>query len=259
MDKKSQAKELRNIIERYIDQNVKIPTFETVDKDFHAQDRIASILTLLRVSLDCIREQGSFFDEEYMSSVNLTKQEWERQVDILVKDVYIDRTSQEGAKILESYSTRKYLLAYVNKEMNWVAVSILSASYISASILMRSIFELLIGIATRKTGKMGDRIETISFLSPKEKIEMRKLWGDLCSWSHPYGKWVKEACPVFISFRPMFHSRLCTLSIGRLERLTDLLLVIALEKFKVDKEDLLRRINKYKIDVSNLTLFQDRC
>jgi len=63
-------------------------------------------------------------------------------------------------------------------------------------------------------------------------------------------------CPIFISYKPMYHSKLCKLS---LEKLVDLLLVIALEKFEINKKDILDKVKSYKIDTSNLIFFQDRC
>jgi len=54
----------------------------------------------------------------------------------------------------------------------------------------------------------------------------------------------------------MYHSKLCKLS---LEKLVDLLLVIALEKFEINKKDILDKVKSYKIDTSNLIFFQDRC
>lgn len=257
MKRDNLRRKLRKVIEEYLDRNVKVPSFETIEKDFYAQDKLAGILVLLQATFNCIQKQGLDFDKDYLRQ--LPKPEIEKRIDVLKKFVYTGHLSQEATEILKSDSSRKYLFVYLDKELCWVAVSILSASYISAHIIMRSVFELLIGIATRKTGSMSERINGIPFLSPEERKEIYKLWGDLCAWSHPYGKWIIEVCPIFISYKPMYHSKLCKLSLEKLEKLVDLLLVIALEKFEINKKDILDKVKSYKIDTSNLIFFQDRC
>jgi len=256
MNRNRLKRELRKVVEGYLDNNVKVPAFDTIDKDFHAQDRIANILLLLRATVGCIKRQGLDFDKDYLKQ--LSKPEIDKQIHILGEFVSTGQLSQETKEILKSDSSRKYLLSYLTRELNWVAISILSASYISAYILMRSIFELLIGIATRKTGPMSERIDGISYFSKEERKQVSRLWRDLCGWSHPYGKWTKEVCSIFISHKPMYHPKLCTQSIEKLEKLVDMLLVIALENFEIDKEHILNKVKKYKINASNFPFFQNR-
>jgi len=64
---------------------------------------------------------------------------------------------------------------------------------------------------------------------------------------------------VFISRKPMYHPKLCAQSLEKLEKITDLLLVIAIEKFEINKNDVLAKMKDYKVDISSLTLFQRRC
>ena len=250
-------KRLRRVIEKYLEKNVKVPAFETIEQDFYAQNKLASILILLQVTIDSILKQGLDFDEDYLRQ--LSEPEIEKRIKLLEKSIQTGYFSQEATEILKSDSSRKYLLAYLGRELNWVAISILSASYISAHIIMRSIFELLVGITTKKKGSMNERINSISFLSSEEREEIKKLWGDLCGWAHPFGKWIKEVCPIFVSHGPMYHSELCRKCLKELEKLVDLLLVVGLEKFKTSRRDILSKIEDYKIDTSNLTLFQSRC
>jgi hypothetical protein len=250
-------KELRHVVTKYLDTNVNAPAFETIEKDFHAQDKLADILILLRVTVDCIQKQGLSFDKDYLRQ--LSKPEIEKRIDILERFGQTGHLSQETKEILKSGSSRKDLLAYLVRELNWVVTSILSASYLSANIIMRSIFDLLIGIATKKRGSMSERINAIPFLSPEEKKESKKLWDDFCAWVHPYTKWTREICPIFISCRPMYHSKLCKQSLEKFEKLVDLLLVIALEKFEIDKKDILSKVKNYRIDTSNFVFFHDRC
>ena len=257
MSEEKAREELQKAIEKYIDRNVKVPAFETIEKDFYAQGKLAEILVILTVTVACIQKQGLDIDKDYAKLLN--KQELEKNIEVLEEFIQTGTLSQEAAKIMESFSSRKYLLAYLLRELNWVAVSVLSASYVSAHIIMRSVFELLVGIATKKTGSMSERIKSIPFLSPEEQKEIQKLWGDLCSWSHPYNKWTKEMCPIFVLRGPMYHPVLCKQCLEELEKLLDLLLVVGLEKFEVNREYIVSEVKKHKIDTSNLTFFQDRC
>lgn len=254
---KNKLRELREVIEGYLDNNVKAPAFETIEKDFYAQDKLANILILLSRTVDCIQREGLDFDKDYLKQLPMP--EIQERKEILEKFIQTGHLSEKAKGILESGSSRKYLLAYLVRELNWVTISILCASYLSAHIIMRSVYELLIGIATKKNGGMGERIGGISFLSPEERKEVHKLWRGLSAWAHPYGKWVKEVCPIFISHKPMYHSRLCRQSLEKLEKLIDLVLVIAIEKFEVNKEDILSKARKFRIDMSSLVLFRVRC
>lgn len=247
---------LNKLVEAYLDVNVGTPALETMRKDFHAQNKLADMLTLLRVTIDCIKEYGLDFDKDYLKQ--LSKKEIEERINVLVAFIETCHLNEKTSEILRLDSSRKYLLAYVSRELNWVVISILSASYVSANILMRSVFELLIGMATRKTGSMSERINGIFFLSPEEKTKTHGLWADLCSWSHPYGKWLKEVCPVFVSRTPMYHPYLCKQSLDKLERIVDLFLALAIEKFEIRKVDILQKVKQYKVDISDLALFRCR-
>lgn len=254
---RKEIKKLQKFVKNYLDNNVKVPAFETVEKDSYSRTKIAEIVLLLQVTANCIFKHGLDFDKDYLKQ--LPKEEIENYLIIFENFIQTGNLSQEAEKILESSNSRKYLLAYLNRELNWVAISILSASYISAHIIMRSAFELLIAIATNKTGSMGARVDSITFLTLEEKKDVKKIWNDLCGWSHPYGKWIKEACPIFISCGPMYHPKLCRQSIDQFEKIIDFFIIIGLEKFEVDKNDFLHEVHNYTINISNLTLFQDRC
>lgn len=249
--------QLRKVIEEYLDMNVKVPAFETIEKDFYAQDKLADILILLLAATDSIQKQGLDFDKDYLRQ--LPKPEIEKRIEVLTKFIQTGNLSQEAKEFLKSGSSRKYLLAYLVRELNWVAISILSASYISAHIIMRSVFESLVEIATRKTGSMSKRINSISFLSSQEKKEIKKLWKDLCGWVHPFDKWIKKVCPIFVSHRPMYHPELCKKCLEKLEKLIDLLIIVGLEKFEISKKDIFSAVKKYRVNTSNLKLFQSRC
>ena len=131
----------------------------------------------MRIAAELINEKGIEFDKAYLHK--LPRQELEKRIDIYGK--FINSESSNSKKIdkkahelLKNDSSKKHLLSYLLRELNWVTISILSASYISAHVLLRSSFELLIGIATKVNGKMGERIESIEFLSIEEQKIVKK-------------------------------------------------------------------------------------
>lgn len=247
---------LKAVIQEYLHTNVNAPASETVEKDFYAIDSLGSLLIILQTTADSIREEGSDFDKE--PSRKLTKAQWEEHVDILVKYIDTGQLSDKTIEILKLYSSKKYLLAYLVREVHWVAVSILSGSYISASVIMRSAFELLVGIATIETGTMNERISRMTFLSAKEKGNIQRLWSDLCAWAHPYNKWLKDVCPIFFSFKPMYHPTLCKQSLQKLEKIVDLLLIIAIEKFEINTKIILEKMRNHRINSHSLPMFNSR-
>jgi len=258
---KEKAKILQNVIKEYLDQIVIHPTLETVEKDFHAIDRLGSVHIILAVSSEEIHKEGSKFDEDYAKS--LTYEQYMYIKNTLTNMISSDceqikkNELKELGKITWDLCSRKCLLNYLSRELDWVTVSILSASYISSIVLLRSVFELLIGIATRQTGSMTNRISSIWFLSKNDKKKLNKLWGELCEWAHPYGSWVKNTCSVFMAYKPMYHPVLCENCVEKLEQITDLLLVVTIKKFKINKEDLKMKLAKYKVDLSKYPIFMN--
>lgn len=253
------TKTLQNVIKGYLDQIVMNPTFETIEKDFHAIDRLGSVLIILTVTSDAIHEKGREFDEEHAKSMP-----YEHFMNI--KSTLINIATSDCKQIKENelkelrritwdLCSRKCLLNYLSRELQWAAVSILSASYISSIVLLRSVFELLIGIATRQTGSMNNRISSIWFLSKNDKKKFSKLWKELCGWAHPYGSWVKNTCSVFMAHKPTYHPVLCENCIGKLEQITDLLLVVTTKKFKIDKKNIKVKLAKHKVDLSRYPIF----
>jgi len=253
------TKILQNVIKGYLNQRVMDPTFETIEKDFNAIDRLGSVLIILTVSSDAINRKGSKFDEEHAKNMS-----YERFMDITSTLTNIASSNCEQIKenelkelrgITWDLCSRRCLLNYLSRELQWVTVSILSASYISSIVLLRSVFELLIGIATRQTGSMTSRIRSIWFLSKNDKKRLSKLWEELCGWAHPYGNWVKNTCSVFMGYKPMYHQILCENCVGKLEQITDFLLVVTTKKFKIGKKDIREELAKHKVCLSRYPLF----
>ena len=88
-------------------------------------------------------------------------------------------------------------LGYFGKIYQSCLFALGSTDYLSGTILMRSLFELLVGISTEKNGSMKDRIHSIQFFDEQEKKDLDNTWNLLCAWAHPYGKWEKNICPIY--------------------------------------------------------------
>ena len=260
-----EEKEIQNalidIIRGYLDTNVTKPTIETLEKDLFVIHKLGTLLISLRLASELINEKGIEFDRDYLQQ--LPRDEIEKRIDIYENFISSESSNpeeinKEAHELLRNDSSKKHLLAYLLREINWVTISILSASYISAHVLLRSSFELLIGIATNEKGKMGERIESIKFLSTDEQQIVKKLWRKLCGWGHPYEKWEKEICPIYVAHEPLYHPRLCKECIEKFEILLGLFLVVALEKFEINKADLTKIIHKYQIDFSKFPILNNR-
>jgi len=253
--------DLIGIMKGYLDTNVTTPTVETLNSDIFVIHKLGTLLLSLRMATELINEQGLTFDKSFLQQ--LPMEEIEKRIVILEK--FINSKADEEQKIhakaeqlLMLDSSKKHLLAYLSRELNWITISILSASYISALVLLRSAFELLIGIATRINGPIAERIESIRFLSVEEQKEIKKLWRKLCGWGHPYQKWEKGICPVFIAHTPVYHPKLCKECIEQFETILGLFLTVALDKFEINRADLRKRADEFNIDLSVIPFLKNR-
>lgn len=229
-------KELEDYVMSYLDSYVTSPCMDMLRKYPHCHLKSVSLLARVQYLTHQVRCYGSDFDNEHLNS--LSQEDLSRRIDTMKKFFDCDNPDQAEARqdvrdYMMSADSQKHLLAYLSREVNWIIVSIMSASYISSLILMRSLFELLVNVATRTKGKMKDRINSISFLKEDERKEILKLWYRLCGWSHPHGRWVKEVCPVYAMHTPSFHEKLCEHCFDELCCLVDIYAVITLCKYEI--------------------------
>jgi hypothetical protein len=98
---------------------------------------------------------------------------------------------------------------------------------------MRGFIELLIGIATKKSDSFTKAIESISFLTNEEKRDFKASWNNLCGWSHPYGKWLKEICPIFELNTPKYNEKLFIICFECFMSLVDIMIIIVIEKYEI--------------------------
>jgi hypothetical protein len=207
-----------------------------------------------------IYKHGSDFDKEY--ACQLSQTEISKKLAILNEVIESEDFNElqerinieEVEDVFSDFSSRKCLLTYLSRELNWITISILSASYVSSMILMRATFELITGIASRDTGGMVCRIASISFVNESEKDALKKLWNRLCAWGHPYGKWLKEICPIYSAHEPVYHKALCEMCIGELEKIVDFYVVVALAKYEIKIPMFVAMLKKYKLDITGLDL-----
>jgi hypothetical protein len=192
-----------------------------------------------------IFKKAQTLDTELLKS--LSTPEIQTRLSVYKKVMESDELSDEALKYMQSDNSRQYLFSYLSSLGRSIIVTIYSTSYISSLILMRSFFELLIGITTIKTGSFKDTIESISFLTEDEKNQLKLLWKNLCSWSHPYGKWIKEICPLYELNTPKFNEKLFKICFENLMSLLDFLIVIVIEKYEINPKVFVEHIyNPFK-------------
>ncbi|NOX64583.1 MAG: hypothetical protein GXO85_02000 [Chlorobi bacterium] len=253
--------QLVDIINDYLETNVTAPAIETIKKDVFVINRLGSILIALQYSSELVRQKGIDFDKQHLKQ--LSRDEIEKRIEVFEKFIHsssgVSQDNQEEAhNFLRTDSSNKHLLTYLIRELNWVNISILSASYLSAHVLLRSSFELLIGIATKVTGPMAEKIESIKFFSQEEQKIVKKLWRKLCGWGHPYKKWEKEVCTIFYAHGPLYHPKLCKECIEKFEILIGIFLIVSLDKFEVSISDLQKKINHFGVDFSEFPILGNR-
>lgn len=255
---------LRNIISDYLDDYVKKPTFETIEKDIVGQDHLASLLLLTKEIVNIVNKEGPILDKDHFKSLSKEertkrKEMVERFLEALNSENSIEDIDDKGAlDLLKNARSKKYLMPYFTREINWIIISILSTSYVSALILMRAVFELTIGIATRLSGSMNDKIDSITYFEEEEKKNIKKQWRRLCAWGHPYGKWLKEVCPIFTSHKPLYHPQLFALCVKELTNLIDLFLVTAMFKYQIKSSRVQEKLKKLGVDLSTFALLRER-
>jgi hypothetical protein len=264
MPSQDSLQRLKTVVADYLETTVISPAMVTIEKDTDAQLCLVDLLLLVHLLEPIIADEGISYDKDHLESLPI--HEIETRIEILGRflesqesDVVLDDDEREQAlRYLQEDSSRIHLLPYLRREVNWILVSILSASYISSLVLTRSLFELVIGIATKHIGLMKDRIDSISFLSSEEKRTVLKLWYRLCAWAHPYGKWIKEMCPVFSSMKPLYHPRLFQLVFIELMRVLDLYSVVAISKYEIGNSIIIERASQLQLDLKPFEMLWSR-
>lgn len=129
-------------------------------------------------------------------------------------------------------------LGYFGKIYQSSLFSLGSTDYLSAIILMRTLFELLVGISTEVNGSMkNDRIDSIYFFDKLEKKDLNKTWKLLCAWAHPYGKWEKYVCPKAFGTGRFYNPSLFKQSLDCSHKILDFMLTAIFEILNLSASD----------------------
>jgi hypothetical protein len=177
--------------------------------------------------------------------------------------VEFDKEQAEAREEIDATKEKTLFLGYLGKIFQSALLLIGSTDYLGAIILMRSIFELLIGMATSTNGSMRDRISSIGILDSKEQSDLQKLWNDLSAWAHPYGKWAKNVCPKFYGIGRNYHPMLFRQCVDYSDQILDFLLTITVDHFKLSPETYLKKYREICettqiTEISNLQMFEKR-
>ncbi|MCX5852458.1 MAG: hypothetical protein NT072_10475 [Deltaproteobacteria bacterium] len=177
--------------------------------------------------------------------------------------IEFDKKRVEAGENVEAVREKTLFLGYLGKVYQSALLLIGATDYLGAMILLRSVFELLIGIATKENGSMRDKISSISFLDNDEKNNLQKLWNELSAWAHPYGKWVKNICPKFYGSGRYHHPVIFSQCLGYSDQILDLMLTITLVHFNLSPEnytDKYREITEIEkiLAISKLEMFERR-
>lgn len=131
-----------------------------------------------------------------------------------------------------------------------------STDYLGSIILMRSLFELLIGISTKVNGLMQDRLDSIDFLNSDEKRILKKFWKNLCEWSHPYGKWLKEVCPIAYGADRVYQPQMFKQCLEHSDTLLDFMLTVIVEVLHLSSKEYKDCLAKHALP--ELSMFNKR-
>lgn len=144
-----------------------------------------------------------------------------------------DKSETDSDKDINSIKEKTLYLGYLGKVFKSSLVLIGSTDYLGSIVLLRTVFELLIGIATDNTGYMKDKISSISYLKESEKKSIFKFWKELCDWAHPYEKWIKNICPKFYGIGRNHHPAIFEQCLKYTDFILDLMLTITVEQFRL--------------------------
>jgi hypothetical protein len=177
--------------------------------------------------------------------------------------VEFDSKEIDAGKNVENIKEKNLFLGYLAKVYKSALLLIGATDYLGAMVLLRSIFELLVGIATEKNGPMKQRISSIEFLDDKEKNNLHELWNELNAWAHPYGKWVKNICPKFYGIGRNYHPLVFKQCLNYSDEILDMMLTITIDHFKIVAASF---IDKYRqifetadiLEISRLHMFEKR-
>jgi len=259
-DDSYELKKIKEKVKEYILEYVKSQTSNPVVVSFDENPDIAIKLgNLLSAFYSCIEAVGNFKYDFCVESSSSISEDDIRRLEILTKKKCLSKDDKLFlGKLIPKSCSKTCLIPYISNLMNWIVISILSAQYLSSMILMRSIFEITINLLSNNKGGMSTKIDNISFFNNNQKDDIKKTWDSLCSWSHPYKRWLKNICPIYMAHSPLYHPEHFKASVKFMEKVMDLFLVVCKEHFKMNIHELRKRVETLSIDLSDFGLFISR-
>ena len=222
---------IKEEIQAVIDRDISIPFINSIIHDPIVSMRLTNAFILIRLSEKLIIE----FDKNEISSGKDTK-------NIKEKNLY---------------------LGYLGKVFESSLILLGATDYIGSIVLLRSVLELLVGIATDKTGSMKERINSINFIESDEKETIYKFWRELCNWAHPYGEWLNNLCPKLYGIGRNYNPVVFEQCLNYSDHVIDLMLTITLKQFELAPRTYIDEYRKISsgndfFKISNLKMFEKR-
>lgn len=248
--------ELKSLIDDWLKIHTLHPAMKSIDENAFVAYRLGVVLTALKVSERLVGGIGYQFNPE--QSLRTSENDIGR-LKAIVKDKKCSQCEIDFfGKLVSTTCSKKCLMPYIQRQMDWVIVSIYSASYLSSMILLRSIFEILVNLSTTVSEKMGDKIDNMRFIQHEERKKIKKIWKELCGWSHPFKRWLSEMCPIYVAHGPVYHQKHFEKCVDLLEKITDLYLIVCCGHFGMDVSLFADAAIEHHIDLSNFPLFESR-
>ncbi len=142
------VKKLKDVVRQYLETFVVLPSLEAVERNIIGQAHLASLNKCIQNLPKIVSEFGIGFDKEQLAS--LPEEEIKKRITSLKEEIDSGIMMNESMIFRHKNSSRLMLFGYLCLLSRSTVVSILSSSYICADILLRSMFELCVGMATLK-------------------------------------------------------------------------------------------------------------
>ena len=248
--KKEKVKEY---VLQYVENQTSKPALVSIDENPQVALKLGNLLVAFSA---CERSIGNRqFDFSSRTNSSISQNDIDRLEIITKNECFSEDDKVHLGHLIQTSCSKPCLIPYVSKQMNWIFISILSAHYLSSMILMRSIFELIIDLLANAKGGMSAKIQSISLFDDNQKSDIKKSWNNLCSWSHPYNKWLKNMCSRYMALPPLYHPEHFKTSVELLEEVIDLFLVLCKEHFNMNIQEFRKTEEQLVIDLSGFHLF----
>jgi hypothetical protein len=226
---------LYTLVQQYLKNYINNPIKNFIEKEPDDFFKVSTQVVLLNIIYGKIINNKEIIDKS--KSIYLDHSKKDEYISELKKHIISGEESDVVNNLIDMLIIDKDFIPYLFREINWILISLLSASYVSVHILIRCVFESIIKFLTiNKNAGMSNKIDGIAVLTDENKMFLKKYWNRLNSWAHPYEHWIKEICPIYISYTPIYHKELFNDCLNDLHILFELLIIISTKIFNVSDE-----------------------